>query len=296
MKYIKPFLVIALITCLATLKAQPYKSIFGDSTTVWHWQVGNICDVFCSDSIYVEKDTVINNLDYKKIIYCTFSPYCTMGYLREDTTIGKVWFLPRNFSSEHIALDFSKNLGDTIKRPDGFGALTVTNVYYQDNRKHIVYNFNGQNGCFAIDSLIIIEGIGSNAGVFPNDFFYDYIYKVPKGFLFGVIKDDSLEYINPQGFPLDYCSVGIKENEALDKLFTIYPNPVIDVFSINIKTQVKTPVVKIYNITGNLVYSKTLSGNGVQQLTAYGLVQGVYIINLYNQNELIATRKLIIAN
>lgn len=272
------------------LAAQPFQSIFGDSSTVWRCQVGNICDVFCSDSVYVEKDTLINGLSYKKAIACTFSPYCVVGYLREDTALGKVWFLDWNFDSEVVALDFSKNVGDTLHIGYWQPALTVTNVYYNNGRKHIVYDADGQTTCSDLDFFTVIEGIGSNAGLFPKGSY------VPHGFLFGVIKDNVVEYINPEGYNLDLCLLDVAEEQALSKLFTIYPNPASNEVSINIKTIYSKPLVRIYNAMGSLMGEQILPGAGVHTIATNNLSNGLYFISLYNDSQLIGNRKLIIAN
>lgn len=270
--------------------AQPFQSVFGDSSTVWRCQVGNICDVLCSDSIYVEKDTLINGISYKKATACTFSPYCVIGYLREDTVVGKVWFLDRNLTTETVVLDFSKNIGDTLQAENVGFTLTVTNVYYDNGRKHIVYDGDGQTTCSDLGFFTVIEGIGSNAGLFPQGSY------VPRGFLFGVIKDTVVEYVNPEGYDLDLCLMDVNEEHALNKLFTIYPNPASNEVSINIKNNYSKPLVRIYNAMGILVGQEVLPGAGVHTIATNNLPNGLYFISLCNGNQPIGNRKLIIAN
>ena len=88
--------------------------------------------------------------------------------------------------------------------------------------------------------------------------------------------------LNPTG-----CgSLSVSENELLDASTTLYPNPVVNVLTINSKDAIDT--IEVYNIQGQKI--KTVQKTNTIDLST--LNSGVYLVKLYSNDNLI-TRKVI---
>lgn len=145
------------------LSAQPYESIFGKNSTMWIVQWENL-DFGGIDSIVVEKDTLINDIIWKKVI--STQPYSwEAALIREDTISGKVWYryLGSHFESEYLAFDFSLVIGDTFDLSanytlDRIG--TVDSIYYIDNVKHIRFEVSVHPN--EAERVTWVEGVSGN--------------------------------------------------------------------------------------------------------------------------------------
>ena len=81
---------------------------------------------------------------------------------------------------------------------------------------------------------------------------------------------------------------------SLDKttelLFNMYPNPVVS--NLYVTTKTNGSVINIYNITGKVVLTKTLS-IGENLINVSRLASGVYLARFSSENQ-VDTKKLII--
>ncbi|SNR31081.1 Por secretion system C-terminal sorting domain-containing protein [Lutibacter agarilyticus] len=76
------------------------------------------------------------------------------------------------------------------------------------------------------------------------------------------------------------------------KLFTVFPNPFNDIMNINIEKITNATRLKIYNSTGHLITEKNIENNSVKVATN-NLSSGVYLLVLFNKQEIISTQKII---
>ncbi|HON53302.1 MAG TPA: hypothetical protein PLS12_08855, partial [Bacteroidales bacterium] len=121
MKYIFILLVIACVHVQAY--AQTYQPILGKDSTQWNYVM--YYDVEFSDiervTTHIYKaygDTVINSIayvrmyenDYKENLYA----YNLIGFIREDSEQGKVWFMAKDEPHEHLLFDFTLQLNDSV--------------------------------------------------------------------------------------------------------------------------------------------------------------------------------------
>ncbi|RLD76880.1 MAG: hypothetical protein DRJ07_15570 [Bacteroidetes bacterium] len=90
-------------------------------------------------------------------------------------------------------------------------------------------------------------------------------------------------------FPNTLPDIGIYEfqgtlglsDEVFDSNLFIYPNPVSNILFIKNKTNEVIEIVTIFDITGKLVYNKTIESNSTQiSLNIFKLKPGFYILNL----------------
>src|SRR3546814_448815 len=114
----KLLLFACLILCKASVTdAQSFESIFSHGAGASEWVIiwGNTWG-FRNDTVYVEKDTLLNGYDYKKVRIK--SNVARGGLLREDTNTGEVWFRDIALCAdtiERLVFDFSLQEGDTFR-------------------------------------------------------------------------------------------------------------------------------------------------------------------------------------
>lgn len=73
---------------------------------------------------------------------------------------------------------------------------------------------------------------------------------------------------------------------------SVYPNPSHEKISILIKNNTEGLGIKIYDISGKLIQSEELSGNGIININ--GLTQGIYILQLNKGLTLVGKRKIVV--
>jgi len=78
-------------------------------------------------------------------------------------------------------------------------------------------------------------------------------------------------------------TAGISENNLLS--FEMYPNPVSDVLNIQLPTGTEKAEVGVFDISGRLVSSKTISSNDVS-LDVQKFSKGIYIIRVTTNNKI----------
>lgn len=109
-------------------------------------------------------------------------------------------------------------------------------------------------------------------------------------------KDDSPGHIAEAGFDkflvVDSISSGITDNGAEVKEIIIYPTPFKDELNINLQRHVKFVKIEVYDITGKMIDHLEFKNTSIVQFKN-NYKQGVYLINVYEDGELIKTQKLI---
>ena len=98
------------------------------------------------------------------------------------------------------------------------------------------------------------------------------------------------------GTPMaDDYGVGVKEEMADEVNLIIYPNPASDYLTVGLESLNYTDnfKVKIYTISGTLMYSETLQNRSTIDLAEYGITSGVYILRVEGEKTILS-RKLIV--
>ena len=86
------WLLLILVFFCSQLTFAQYQSIFGQTSTKWNTSFGNL-GWYSYDTVYVEKDTVVDQTIYKKLMMASFGMGAFEGALiREDTISGKGWY------------------------------------------------------------------------------------------------------------------------------------------------------------------------------------------------------------
>jgi Secretion system C-terminal sorting domain len=274
-----------LITISGLVSAQPYESIFGNTSTMWIVKWYNL-DFGGIDTIMVEKDTLAYGLNWKKIIKTNSYGFFESGaLLREDTLIGKVWYHPLEPGSDttYLAFDYALQEGDTFDLSSNYDpwltSVIVDSTYVMGTIKHITFNtFIEQS-----ENITFIEGVGGNQGP---------IYKESSGLLYPYLlcayKDGIQTYTNISYEGNCNPPTGINRVE-LAKDISVYPNPFNDVLHFKNLPEHRFKKVEIFDVSGRKVYSDRYQS----YINLHDLMPGLYFMRLITNKGQIVTKSVI---
>lgn len=250
------FIILGLVGLTNQSFAQ-YQSIFGNDTTEWNGKYG-VPDADFSYSVKAFGDTIINNLHYKYLgsnmgvsqIYPPIGAGEPIGYIREDTTTGRVWHIYNG--EEILVMDMSLSVGDTFifhtlissSTPEYNIKLVVDTVYSFENRKYIGFDYDYWS--FTGNSkLLFIESVGT-LNIFnylPTILYYSWCN------LTCVHKDGELVYGENNSCLVE--GMGLLDIEK-DNIIKLYPNPTNSIVNFDIWED-GIYHINIYNTLGIVV-------------------------------------------
>jgi hypothetical protein len=259
------------------------------------WRVANNIKISSSpDNSLLEKsqylmegDTTIDNMVYKKIYECDYSPSISnkiyIAGIREDS-IGRVYLLAdSNFQvfstfidpgKEYLLYDFSFNVGDTLFVNDPLDSVQIVvaiDSVMVDGQYRKRWRFN-QSG---ITEREWIKGIGSTKGLFfPASYEFENFQSLT------CYEDINTFWLNTD-FVSDCFTIGIEQSLKSDvnEIF-LNPNPAKDVLSIALNSNnEKIKNCKILDLNGREVIIKEVN-NINPQLDISSLSKGIYIIEI----------------
>ena len=145
-----------------------------------------------------------------------------------------------------------------------------------------------QSGDWTLVSNTVSSGTRTIVATRANDTgnSNDYTFSASAGSLtviWAVGSSTTYAYHSIRGATALSVSLGISENNLLS--FEMYPNPVSDLLNIQLPTGTEKAEVGVFDYTGRLVSSKTISSNDtaidVQQIS-----KGIYMIRLAANNKI----------
>ncbi len=214
-------------------------------------------------------DTLIGTNLYSKVDICNDSYY---GALRDDG-IGRVYFIPKDSTSEFILYNFNVSVGDTVMDvysiQDGVQDRIIQNIdsllIFGQYHKQIDVNYG---------DAVWIEGIGSSAGLFKNyEVALDAIF-----YLECMSHNDTIYYPNEN---LGNCQLDLMSESFHKKEINISPNPstlgyvMVELPSIDIYTY------QIFNTAGQLKSEGIIESN----LISTPKNSGIYVLLIKNNEE-----------
>lgn len=214
-------------------------------------------------------DTLIGTNLYSKVDICNGSYY---GALRDDG-MGRVYFIPKDSTSEFILYNFNVSVGDTVMGvysiQGGVQDRIIQNIdsllIFGQYHKQIDVNYG---------DAVWIEGIGSSAGLFKNyEVALDAIF-----YLECMSYNDTIYYPNEN---LGNCQLDLKSESFHKKEINISPNPstlgyvMVELPSIDIYTY------QIYNTAGQLESEGIIESSQINTPKN----SGIYVLLIKNNEE-----------
>ncbi len=229
----------------------------------------------------VDKDTIINNVQYKSLKYlyfrdstgnssCITPPFVAYEsdfqtypevFIREDIAEKKLYIYASDFNGnlrEFVLADFTLEVGDEMVNAYG-NALGVNDlIILPDGRKQ--YHMG--------DGTIITEGIGKENGQLRP---------------FGIIGDGATYSYHCHGNAMNQngCLVTLSVRDEQLAQIKVFPNPTSDKISL---TNLGDSSFKLYSVLGNEVAFQFSKEN--QEIDISHLKHGVYFLEIRgNQNS-----------
>ncbi|MFN2260547.1 MAG: T9SS type A sorting domain-containing protein [Psychroflexus sp.] len=283
-----------------------YESIFGENETNWNYYVNTLGDdpiQVVGDIIFILSDELYTNtttgetyrvfdggyVDEDSNEFIILAP--EFYYLREDTSTGKVWLFQPQYSEneEILVIDMNLEVGDDFDflTAEGTQTTTVTNVYYQNNLKHIVFDYSEDievGDEIISQDLVFIEGVGSSLG---------YLNYAFRKHLVCSEKDDNSTFENDETAFDGFCVLSMLNSTSFENSLNIYvyPNPAENKLFIKSKNQ-NNLTLEIFNLEGKSVLQNKLDNK--RELNVSSLNSGIYLVKIKNENNKTSTQKLII--
>lgn len=134
------------------------------------------------------------------------------------------------------------------------------------------------------DDFVTIQTVPANnkAGIFN----YSYTHLTPTA---------GVNYYRLVGVDLDGTTHPSKDkwvNVNLGSAVNVYPNPVTQK-NITVSGVVKGDVIRILNIQGQVVASKSANGNQIEEIDVQNIQAGTYILSIENAGKITSTKKVI---
>ena len=272
----KPFfyaclLLALLLNCSSALLAQHKYIPFPDSNAIWVIRfIGEHGEDEGASQTFIQKDTMINGIDYKKMVETSDSNLITppgsheLWYaIRNDTAARKVYIydiLNGGGGKEKILYDFSVNIGDTIPNNSWWtyrgSVITDIDTIVIDTNEHLVFYTRSKLG----DNLMpYIEGIGGTAGLIYVPVFFEGGTQL----VCQMLGEDRQPYYTAPG---EICKLyhytGVEENAGKDAGAFIYPHPVNAGSILEIKKEGDLiDDLLIYDNMGRLIYQRENTNN-----------------------------------
>lgn len=296
--------IILILLIIPTLGISQYLPMLNQGSEWYHYFW---FEASCNHHLVVDGDTIINNIEYKKIInqgdLCNY-PYYT--FAREDT-INKQVYYHYSDTTEIMIYDFSLTEGDTLRSTFQYSEFDMVldsisvhlpqyspcflppEVYINEPRIFYLSHVN----CLHCDQIIWIEGIGNISNPF-----YSF-----ESWTAGSLGNALLCHFDETGFR-DYhyvyceepepCQGPIVSTDEVEKetLIKFYPNPFSDKVYLEVADDVDfINSIEFYNSEGLLIRreSEILS----QNINLSRFNSGLIYVVIRTKNGKVITKKLI---
>lgn len=273
----KLILLICLLTGISGY-SQPYQAVLGKDTTQWNYYTDFNSSTSISTAIFkAYGDTIINGLSYK-ILYDSYKKSTPVfkfyGFIREDSTTGKLWILYDNIECK--VMDLSLSEGDTL-----LGYSLINENIFKITKDTII---DSRKTLFCDSRQLNLEGIGTS--YVPYTFFpYTTAFGVNISYLLCYYKDGIEVYnnTNEQYYNcfMPFTSLQNVKDINSSKIFRFSENEnTIKISSVDI--QIST--LDVFDLSGNQLIHKNVE-DYYCIIETTNLFNGIYIIKI-NDTEI----------
>ncbi len=293
------YFLLALILLMSSVRSRAqYASIFNADTTGYKIKV-EVYDSAIDNKVSVYGDTIINDVAYKYVDSGANEPEVgpyTIGFIREDTTTGQIWFRRIADTQERLVMDLSLEVGETFPIYEenlscsDAGAAEVKRVEFIGNRKRVTLDCRYGGGIIR-DTIQFIEGVGPNATFFYQTLNLNIDPINPEGIYSGfaytlcrMYKSDTLFYPENEGA---LCNVNIATEDVRKGTVSIFPNPTDGTIALKSERPIRS--VSIHAINGQAIPNIVLSN----EIDVSNLSSGLYVLKVILASGDIVVKKLI---
>jgi hypothetical protein len=232
-------------------------------------------------------DTVINNVSYHTILYCSDETY--KGATRNNGD--RVYFVPADSTQEFLLYDFNVDKGDTILEVyieyGGRDGMLADLVVEQDTDSVLI---DGRyRRIVSVSGSYWIEGIGCSNGLFEDPYiktgdYWTSLY--------------CMSHFNTQLYPEEgdgACEVidNLSENRK-DLNVKVYPNPIDDGFlHVEININLGNTQLTLTNSLGQTITPKINTTNVGAIIHVADLLPGIYFLTI-KPNQGVVVKKVLI--
>lgn len=274
----KIILLILLIASFFQKSNAQFTTPMPDTSANWtittsFYDIGTFTYYYSHDRSILVGDTIINGFTYYQISQANdINDTTDYSFPLYRIDSNKVYFLV-NDSTERLEYDYGMQIGDSILLSDDFTYGILQNIdTLTIFSGHGITRFNFGNG------TDWYYGIGSSAG-FEN---YEYCE---------CAIDLSSFYYKGECYIFsgnsNICDANLNSVESMNEnsnLFSLFPNPSSNYFTIQISELIENAVIEMYNSIGELVYSQKMESENHMVFT-HNFDDGIYFVNVYSNNE-----------
>ncbi|RME97790.1 MAG: T9SS C-terminal target domain-containing protein [Bacteroidetes bacterium] len=228
-------------------------------------------------------DTTIAALSYRRVTYTGGGRDFPGGFVRADTSSGRVWHRALNASTELLVQDLNLAVGDFITRRPNFscshlGYATVRSVGTDTADRKVITLDCTFGGAIIYDTLQFIEGVGPNASLFWACITTDYRGDPSPRWNFAYAV--CAQYQNGElRYAQNDCPLGTSTTEPTLASAVIFPNPTAE--KIHYRSERPVQNAQLYCFDGQLIRTH-LSPDQTISLSYFPT--GVYWLRLYYQD------------
>ena len=283
----KQSLLFILLLVSMGMQAQYSPIVKTDSTS---WTIKHeLIDYFQIESLYLKVPITLNaKIYYPTHIKDNGGIEGLVGYFREDSSIGKAWFMGIKDTSEYLIMDLNLVIGDSILVKSYARKIEyahVTEVVNENNKKVILTDYHIGGG-FISENLKFIEGVGPNASLlYQLELATAIEIKMQGGFLVcKAYNDKDLVYAwDPINFECGPTWINIESK--INRKNAICPNPSSQMLKISGEENLE---VAIFDLMGNLVLTSIK-----KDINISGLCNGIYVVRLSSGGKIVTTEKIV---
>lgn len=292
---------------ISEAKSQPFRSIFGSSSTAWNTKQTQLLvsssDDY-TDSLFYVADTIINSQLFKKFNLVQIYPNGQVlpvdyynGFIKEDTLTGRAWYFSDADTNLRLIMDMSLQLNDSFMVRNDWSSTIYASYYlvdsicYVSGKKHIRLNYIFQfipNNQSINEKFLMIEGVGTNLGVK----YMDLNLTAYAPYLLCQHKNATFYYGNANPYYVNNCSILTADKEKFEnnKDFKIFPNPTNHEICIDANNIENISGVSICAVQGMQIIS---FNSFVKCIDVSQLNNGLYFISILQKNGRTQTFKFI---
>jgi hypothetical protein len=179
----------------------------------------------------------------------------------------------------------------TVVGTEKYAAINLTSNNYKEKVMPLSV-WSNKNGDLQL-SFSQLAGFDAGVTIFLKDKFLNTTTAIDQDKTININLTDNSKGDNRFELLFKNSNTNIEQVLVSDAQLSVYPNPAVDVLNINISNaSFKNSNVTITNISGQELINTNMSGTNTQ-INIEGLSNGIYFVNITNENGFNKTVKFV---